>query len=287
MAPRSDGGRTGLNLAGGLFYVVVMVLTFGLLAFLGCMPDARADVKDPALVLAAQGDSVRATLTGRSTGNPDSVVVLFSMPNAPTVRIKGTAATTSFGPAILVPVPAIVEGDSATVVANWTAYKKGTASVSGAIAKVYKRPVTPPNFIPDSLNVSAITILGDRQLLSMVNGQWHDVQQTNTSRLYCVAFTFKDNGKIALRTPDRADTTCARYYATGVGQLQRAQAVTYVGTPGVPGGYWAVGPYTVARQAAIDRVCIGWSTTDPGGHVDPESCNSGASRELQLARAGG
>ena len=69
----------------------------------------------------------------------------------------------------------------------------------------------------------------------------------NSDIRFCGALQFKD-GKIGMRSIERADTVCTRYYATNIGQLQRIQKVAYIN------GTWVVSSASLARQAALDAI---------------------------------
>lgn len=262
---------------GGSGLVPVLLLGLLLLPTASCSPaDAGALVKPGELRGVAAGDSVTATFYYRTTGNPDSVVSLFLMANAPSVRIPRPGTATSAGPAVLLPVPPLVEGDSGLVTVQWTAYKRNAAPVTGQVSRYFKRPVTPPNVLPDSLRLSAVHIMSDPKLMLGTPAGTY-VAPNGTAR-FCLALTFAD-GKIGLRSMERADTVCARYYATSVGQLQRVQTVTFATTSSA----WSVAPASPARQAALDAVCLQGSD----GSADTSAACRAIGAGLRLGQAPG
>lgn len=257
-----------------------------------CMPaDARADGKPTGMTFVAAGDTVKPTFFYKITGNPDSVVCIFSGAGSTASRKVAPGSSTSCGPGILLPVPVMVEGDSAQFAVNWTIYKRNAPNVQGGpYIRWYKRPVTVPNLIPDSLNFSSLHIMRDpdRILMDSTTREWRPYAVLDTvgpkpwytkPMKMCVSMTFKDNGKIVLRDSERADTVCTRLYAKTVGQLQRWQPVSYNATTQT----WTVGPgpLSAARMAALNKVCISWSGVGiPGtmqitGIVSKEQCDGG------------
>lgn len=243
----------------------------------GCSPEpAVAAVLKPGELtgrLNAAGDTVTAAFFYRPLASPDSVACLFLLANAASVRVVRPGTATSCGPAVLVPTPAIVAGDSALVTVQWTAYKKNAtpATVSGQFARYFKRPVPPPGVQPDSLTLSGIKIMRDPFLVGNAGSTW--APPGGSVRL-CGALTFRD-GRIGLRSIERADSTCARYFATTIGQLQRLQAVTYAG------GTWHVASASTGRQAVLDGVCFVGSD----GSVDTSAACRGYSAGLRLGAA--
>jgi len=266
-----------------VFRGVVVVLMFVALCLIvaltsSCAPaEARAAGvnAEGTLFVVAAGDTLKATMGYRVSGSPDSVAWIFTARNAPLIRLVRAAppngTSLAIGPANLIPSPALAEGDTVTVQACPMAYKKGQTYTGFACgSKLYQKPIVPPVVLPDSLTVISLHIMLDpfRVANASTQGGRGVYVQTTTTAQFCVALQFKDTKKYALRTLDRADTTCARHYATTIGQLQRAQPVTYTN------GVWVVGSLSPARTAVLDAICIDWQGT--GGTITDDACGAGA-----------
>ena len=193
-------------------------------------------------------------------GSPDSVIWQVSSPKTALVRRAYLPSATKDS-VRLIPTPALLEGDSLIIAGCWQTKKKQVLSLANCLAVTYIRPVDPGTVVPDSLRVVGFKIMIDPLIASSSGGVYGWTQQVNTDGSLCPSFKFADNGKIALRTGEANDTTCARIYATSVGQLNRMQSVTYVN------GHWVVGALSPARQAALDNKCIIWNVT--GGTIIP------------------
>jgi hypothetical protein len=138
-------------------------LAAALLAAAACTA-ANATVTGGRLAVVAAGDTLTVTLLGlRVQNTPDSAVTLFSVRNAPTARVKISGpvngVATTVGPVRLVPSPALAEGDTATVTACVTLYKRLLAVPLLPCARaLYTRPVLPPTGTVDSLQLSALRV---------------------------------------------------------------------------------------------------------------------------------
>lgn len=147
-------------LAAAPFLTAALLALASMVVLLSCTPASASDTR---LRLVAVGDTIMATPFLKVGGSPDSSVALVSVRNAATVRLKiagpPNGVSTSLGTAALVPSPALAEGDTATVSACVTLYKRNTAPVALSCAKaLFTRPVVPPTGTVDSLKLARIIV---------------------------------------------------------------------------------------------------------------------------------
>ncbi|MDZ4862714.1 MAG: hypothetical protein SGJ01_04640 [Gemmatimonadota bacterium] len=252
----------------------------------GCAPTpAAAEVRGEDVFVTAVGDTLTVHQFAKVTGSADSVAYLFSAARAASVRITRMApangAPLVWGPAKLVPIPAMLDGDTTTVSACPTAWRKGQATTFACSTKLYTRPVIPPNVTPDSLTVFGMIPITDAPLAGLLFA-------VNANPSLCVAFKFKD-GKVGIRSVDLVDTMqfvgvrlsswnagtphrgCAYNYGTQIAQALRVHAVTF-SRLGTLGGDSAarVSPASPLRQLAMDTICA-TLTTSGGSTITPSS----------------
>jgi hypothetical protein len=180
---------------------------------------AHAMVTNDDVRLLAVGDTINVAAVYRTSGAPDSVVWTFTVRNAPQLRVKMTQNGASVvTPTVkLVPSPALAEGDTTTVSACPTAYKRTATPSSVAFAcltKVFTKPGAPPVVTPDSLQLSRLMVTP--KLVTLASG---------TSQQFCAYFSRADGGwdSASNNAPGCGITPASRYDPRQNFELQRAE----------------------------------------------------------------
>jgi hypothetical protein len=158
-----------------------------------CSPEraeAKPVLRDPRLALEAVGDTLRTTVYYRATG-ADSVRWAFAVVGRASATLTRPGTATSAGPVSLVPNPPIADGDSAEVTATWTAYRAGQSFPGGTVRRWYRRPVTPPSVIVDSLQVIGLIAVPEsgwvRPAATLIRNTWDAQCAGVTSTTACMA----------------------------------------------------------------------------------------------------
>lgn len=264
--------RLGLSIA--------VILALASLPLNGCRPTpAGAATVGGEMVLAAVGDTIKATARWRTTGSPDSVRTLFTAGNAPsrviTKLAPPNAVQWSVGPALLIPNPPLAEGATTTVSACPVVWKAGASFPGACLTKPFTNPVTVPTITGDSLDVVGLDLYPrGTYALTRASGAclrayrastdptgWVPVWDAATAdwkpickganglpmvAAYCAAIVMGDSMRV-LNAQWTTRPWCSRYTA----QVPRR----YVMPPGL----------TTKRQIAADRAVVQFSARTAAG----------------------